>query len=135
MTGPEIHLTPYAESCGMRLGAFHGGMPVIEIDFVPERVSGAPGLFHGGLIGGMLEVAMLAALQRKVGSTGAGARFKPVNITVEFMRPAVKTGTLFAQGEIVRFGRRLSYVRATAWQESPAKPVAMASSNFLTAQS
>lgn len=135
MTQAEIRLSPYAESCGMRVGAFHDGMPIIEIDFVPERVSGAPGLFHGGLIGGMLEVAMLAALQTQVGEAMAAPRFKPVNITVEYMRPAVKFGTLFAQGEIVRFGRRLSYVRATAWQESPAKPVAMASSNFLTAQS
>ncbi|CAN5180450.1 hypothetical protein BH10PSE13_BH10PSE13_17200 [soil metagenome] len=133
MTQPEIRLTRYAESCGMRLGAFDGDMPVIEIDFVLEKVSGAPGLFHGGLIGGMLEVAMLAALQAKVGGAMAAPRFKPVNITVEYMRPAVKTGTLFARGEIVRFGRRLSYVRATAWQDDPAKAVAMASSNFLTA--
>lgn len=134
MTHREIRLTPYAESSGMRLGTFDGGVPVIELDFVTEIGSGAPGLFHGGQIGGMLEVAMLAALQARVGGAMAMPRFKPINITVEYMRPAVKDYRLYAKGEIIRFGRRLSYVQASAWQDDPTKPVALANCNFLTAQ-
>lgn len=122
--GGDIALPPYARLFGIALDRWEGGLPVLAVDY-GELVCGNPGTFHGGALGGLLELAALAAL--RVGSDGAAA-LTPLNSTVEYLRSAGERRT-YAIGEVVRAGRRLANLRATAWQDGRDKPVATATFN------
>jgi len=115
-------LPPYAQNLGMFVGRFEDGLPLIACE-ASELVQGRPGLWHGGVIGGLLEVAALTAIRARLGIEGK--RLKVVNVTVQFMRSAPMTRA-YALGNIERAGRRLVNVTASAWQDDRARHIAAA---------
>lgn len=115
-----IALPPYAGLLGLEL-AEHDGAPAVRMPFA-ERLIGAPGRLHGGALAGMMEMAGLVAL---TAAAGEGARFKPIGVTVDFLREGQLRETL-AAAAIVRLGRRIANLRVVAWQDSPDRPVAAA---------
>lgn len=129
MTGSP--LPPYARSMGMEIEELADGSRAIAMDYA-ERAQGRPGYFHGGVISGMLEIAAYMALKSEIAGEGPGLRLKPVNITIEFLRAAVPRRT-FAQGQVIRTGRRVANVRVEAWQHDRDKLVASGWINFLLA--
>lgn len=84
--------------------------------------------FHGGIVASVMEVLASLAVMRD----GTDAIPKPVNITVDYLRPARAT-TLLAGAIVTRRGRRLVSVRAEAWQEDRSKLVAQGLVHFLIA--
>lgn len=130
MTG-AVHLPRYAQALGIVVERRDGGMPVLALDYA-EHVRGFPGLFHGGALGGLLEMAAVAALQTELGGPQGDPKLKPATLTVEYLRGATVRRT-FARGQVVRLGRRLANVRSVAWQESEDKPVAIGFINVLLA--
>jgi len=126
-----VRLPPYALSLGIRVDRWDGRYPVIALDFGPT-VNGNPNAFHGGALGGLLEMAALVALQVELNEAQDAARLKPANLTVEYLRGA-GPGTTFARGEVVRRGRRLAQLRALAWQDSPDRPVCIGFTNVMLA--
>jgi hypothetical protein len=118
-----VILPPYATALGMRIEPNDGGAPVIAQDFTSD-VNGNRRAFHGGVLAGMLEIAALAALTAELDGGEGPYRLKPANVTVEYLRTA-GVHTAYARGEVVRRGRRLAQLRASAWQESPDRPVAV----------
>lgn len=117
-------LPPYARALGMEIDRVEEGMPVLAFDFA-ERIHGRPGFVHGGALAGLLEMASVVALRCDLRRSGAELRFKPVNITVEFMRGAAGRRT-FALAQVIRTGRRIANLRADAWQDDRGKTVATA---------
>lgn len=119
-------LPPYARTLGIeaveRDGARHYRMPF------GDTVLGRPGFLHGGAIAGLLELAAIATLLRELDD--AGARVKPINMAVSFMRGGTDRDT-FAAATITRIGSRVANVEAHAWQQDPAKPIASAQLNLL----
>ena len=79
MSGPAITLPPYARALGMAHTGWEDGAPILSLDFSPQ-VSGHAHLFHGGALGGLLEIAALSALQAHFAGQPAPPRFKPINI-------------------------------------------------------
>ena len=128
-------LPPYALALGIGVDRIDGALPVLGLDF-SEKVHGRPGFLHGGAIGGLLEMAAIAALRVALaerGPDGAGLpRLKPVNMTVEFLRGGTEQRT-YAIGRVTRAGRRIANVSAEAWQDDPARPIASAWMNVLLA--
>lgn len=124
-------LPPYALALGIGVERIDGTAPVLALDF-SEKVHGRPGFLHGGAIGGLLEMAAIAALRRALAERGAVPRLKPVNITVEFLRGGTQQRT-YAIGRVTRAGRRIANVSAEAWQDDPARPIASAWMNVLLA--
>ena len=86
---------------------------------------------HGGVIGGFLEHA---AIMQLVWELDVEVLPKIVNISIDYLRPALDRDT-FARGVIVRQGRRIANVRAQAWQDDEARPVAAAHAHFLLGHS
>ena len=125
-------LPPYALSLGIGVDRIEAGAPLLTLDFA-ERVHGRPGFLHGGAIGGLLEMAAIAALRRALAERGAMPRLKPVNMTVEFLRGGTDRRT-YALGRVTRAGRRIANVSAEAWQDDPARPIASAWMNVLLAE-
>jgi uncharacterized protein (TIGR00369 family) len=121
-------LPPYARAMGMEIDGVVDMSPVIAMDFA-ERAMGRPGYFHGGVIGGLLEMAGFAALGAELERQGVVVRIKPINIKVEFLRSGLPE-RLYARGEVLRAGRRVANVRIEAWQGDRTRPVASCWMNF-----
>jgi uncharacterized protein (TIGR00369 family) len=133
MVSVAAQLPPYARSLGMTVVGIEDGVPTLKLEFA-EKVLGRPGFLHGGAIGGLLEMAAFTALRAALGARGGEPlRFKPVNVTVEFLRGGTEQPT-FARGRVTRAGRRIANVGAEAWQDDPAKPIATAWLNVLLAE-
>ena len=124
----STELPPYARAMGMEFAGIENGSPLIAIDF-SQRTMGRPGFFHGGVIGGVLEMAGFAALTAELERRGLDVRIKPINISTEYLRGGVQE-RLFARGEVVRAGRRVANVRIEAWQSDRDRPVASCWMNF-----
>jgi uncharacterized protein (TIGR00369 family) len=118
--------SPYAQT--LRLAQRREGSRLIVTMPFFDGVLGRPGFLHGGAIAGLLEyaawVVLLDALETEP------ARIKPIDISVDFMRGGLTVET-FASATIVRLGRRIANVIATAWQDDEAKPIASANLKLL----
>lgn len=122
-------LPPYARALDMRIEGLHDGLPLIAMPF-DNRVQGRPGFLHGGAISGLLEMSAIAAISHALGERGDAATFKQVNVTVDFMRGGTMR-TSYAVGTITRLGRTMANVESRAWQDDPAKPMAIATLHYL----
>lgn len=124
MTGETLgfDLPPYAQSLGIFVDSLEGKLPLIACD-AGEVVHGRPGFWHGGVIGGLLEIAALVAVRSALEVEGTS--LKPVSFTVQFMRAATIRRS-FAIGSIRRAGRRIVNVDADAWQGDRERLIASA---------
>lgn len=120
--------TPYAKGMGLVAARDETGRLIISADYADNKL-GRPGFWHGGAIAGMLEVAAYAVLADALGEDPA-PRLKPVNVTVTYMR-AGREKPIYASAIIERLGRRIANVEASAWQDDPAAPIAIAQINVL----
>lgn len=125
----DLQLPPYAQSLDMTTSGLHDGSPLIVMPFA-QKVQGRPGFLHGGAISGLLEMAAVAAIAYALRERGDEARFKQVNVTVDFMRGGTPQIS-YAVGTITRLGRTMANVQSTAWQDDPAKPMAIATLHYL----
>jgi acyl-coenzyme A thioesterase PaaI-like protein len=98
------------------------GLPLIACD-ASELVLGRPGFWHGGVIGGLLEIAALSAIRARLDVYSGPLRL--VNVTVQFMRSA-GLQRAYAIGCIERAGRRVVNVTASAWQDERDRHIASA---------
>lgn len=121
-------LPPYAHVLGLTLEPQREGADLVVMPFGDE-VLGRPGFLHGGAISGLLEVAAIVALHHALAGED-GARIKPVNLTVDFMRGGRDKPTR-AQGIVTRLGNRVANVDALAWQDERDRPIARARMNYL----
>lgn len=125
---PAIILSPYARTMGICLDHWDGDMPVLAMDFSPD-VCGNPGMFHGGVLGGLIELAALARMEAYVAASNGQGRGRPLGITLSYLRTAGAC-RLHAGATILRAGRRLANMQVQAWQEDKARPVATAFINI-----
>ncbi len=113
--------SPYARELRL-VQRVDGNRRIVTMPFFDGTV-GRPGFLHGGAIAGLLEyAAWITVLDALAGDT---ARIKPINITVDFMRGGQLIDS-HASAVVVRLGRRIAIVVATAWQTNEAKPIASA---------
>nr|WP_221239504.1 PaaI family thioesterase [Sphingomonas xinjiangensis] len=105
--------------------------PTLVMPFAMDVV-GRPGFLHGGAIGGLLEMAAITALEQALATQGGG-RFKPIGLTVDYMRGGRDKPT-YARGTVIRLGTRVANVEAIAWQDDPDNPIASARTNYLIAR-
>ncbi|ETN92481.1 hypothetical protein U062_00354 [Gammaproteobacteria bacterium MOLA455] len=82
---------------------------------------------HGGVIGGFLE---LAAAIEIIYSLNVTDMPKVVDFSLDYLRPG-RYKTIYASCEVMRQGRKLVNVSATAWQDDEQTPIATARCHFL----
>ncbi|WP_374530213.1 PaaI family thioesterase [Novosphingobium sp.] len=122
-------LPPYAKGIGIEIDHDEDGNPVLFVDF-SDRIQGRPGFLHGGAMGGLMEMAAMAALRAEMERRGEKMKLKPVNVQVEYMRGGTERRT-YAMGKVTRAGRRVALVNAEAWQDDRSKPIALAQMKIL----
>ena len=125
---PLVQAIPFARFTRLEVSRREDGTLLTTMRFAPHLVGNSliPAL-HGGTLGALLEGASIFALLL---DGPAERNPKTINITVQYLRSATTADT-FARAEITRQGRRVATVRASAWQDSPDRPVAAAQAHFL----
>lgn len=118
---------PYARFLGIGVEVVDGRL-VGKMRYHDDLV-GNPALpaLHGGTLGALLEST---AIFQILWESEAVVLPKTISITIDYLRSARPVDTL-ASGIITKRGRRVVNVRAEAWQDDPARPVAMAHAHFL----
>ncbi len=124
-------LSPYARTMGFVVERDADGSLRLTMPFDGSK-QGRPGFVHGGALAGLLETVAYMALADVLADDDR-PQLKPVNVTVTYMRGAKEQPT-HARATIERLGRRMANVEAIAWQDDPAKPVAMAQMNVMLAR-
>ena len=82
---------------------------------------------HGGSTAALLEFAAIAEIAR----VHPGARLpRPINVSIAYLRSG-KPLDVLASARIVKAGRRVAHVHATAWQADPDQPIATLTAHFL----
>ncbi len=129
-TGDWNRLTeaiPYTRFLGISVDCASGEL-VGKLRY-DDMLIGNPALpaLHGGTIGALLEsTAVLTLLWQQE----TVALPKTINLTIDYLRSGGPADT-FAKGVVTRHGRRVANVRAEAWQDDPARPIAVATCHFL----
>lgn len=82
--------------------------------------------YHGGIIASFMEATAAIAVH----PTFAEVPAKPINLTVDYLRPGVK-GPMFARANVTRKGKRIASVSVITWQTAQDKPVAEGLYHFL----
>ena len=124
-------LLPYADFLGISVAGERGGAPLLCMPYA-DGLTGAPGMLHGGAIAGLLEIAAIAAIDATLDGGGDPREiFKPITVTVDFMRRGAHADT-YACGTVTRVGHRIANIVVTAWQDDPERPIAAARMNLAT---
>ena len=97
----------------MTFEAHHIGNPIMEH-------------YHGGIIASFMEATAAIAVQPDFTEVPA----KPINLTVDYLRPGVK-GPLYARANVPRKGKRIASVSVITWQTGREKQVAEGLYHFL----
>lgn len=123
-----LQAIPYFRFLGLTVREDAEGSPLCVLPADPKLIGNArlPAL-HGGVVGALLESAAIVQL---IWSAETDAIPKIIDLQVDYLRSARPVET-FARAIITKHGRRIANVRAEAWQEDPAKPVAAAHAHFL----
>jgi uncharacterized protein (TIGR00369 family) len=121
---------PYSQFINLT-AALVDGRITCTMKFAPHLV-GNPALpaLHGGTLGALLESTAIFEL---LWNAETVLLPKTITITVDYLRSARPVDT-YARGIVTKLGRRVAIVRAEAWQDDPASPVAAANAHFLIKQ-
>ena len=82
--------------------------------------------YHGGIIASFMEATAAIAVRPDF----AEAPAKPINLTVDYLRPGVK-GSALCPCKCYPQGQRIASVSVISWQTDQAKPVAEGLYHFL----
>lgn len=98
-----------------------------KMAFQPRHI-GNPVLerYHGGIIASFMEATAAIAVKPEFVDLPA----KPINLTVDFLRPGVK-GPMFAFADVTRKGKRIASVTVVTWQTARDQPLAEGLYHFL----
>jgi acyl-coenzyme A thioesterase PaaI-like protein len=105
-----------------------GGQGLLSLPASPD-LTGRPTFLHGGVISALLEMACYDALRIEL-QDEQPVRFKPINVSVDFLRGGLMIET-FASARIVRIGGRVANATAEAWQDDRSNLIATARMHML----
>ncbi len=122
-----LEMIPYADFIGAQ-AKIENDRLLYWLDKRPTNI-GNPSLpaIHGGVIGGFLE---LSAAIEILYSLEIAAVPKVVDFSLDYLR-AGRYKTIYAKCNVLRQGKKLVNVTATAWQDDENTPIATARCHFL----
>lgn len=123
-----ISVIPLAQALGMRLERIGKGEAELAMDW-NERFVGDPstGVVHGGVVSTLLDTACGAAVLSQMDGRGTTAT---LDLRIDYMRGAAPGQGLRAHAICYHTTRSVVFVRATAHDDDPHRPVATAAGAF-----
>lgn len=122
-----MEMIPYADFIGAQV-KIENDQLLYWLDKRPTNI-GNPSLpaLHGGVIGGFLE---LSAAIEVIYNLDIAAVPKVVDFSLDYLR-AGRYKTVYAKCNVLRQGKKLINVTASAWQDDENTPIATARCHFL----
>jgi len=122
----------HARECGMVVDALDGTGARASMPYRPEWLGDTErGVYHTGVITTLVDtVSGVAAM-------AAAGRFETIatlDLRMDFLRPAAQGKDLRVHAACYRLTPSIAFVRASAWQDDEAAPVAVSQSTFMRGQ-
>ncbi|WP_322514409.1 PaaI family thioesterase [Rhodopseudomonas palustris] len=114
---------------GLQLDRFEPGEAWSSLPYHPVFVGDTrTGVIHGGVVTAMLDESCGMAVQLALPSTPAIAT---LDLRIDYLRPATPGQAIRAHAHCYHVTRSIAFVRATAYQDSEADPIASATAMFM----
>ncbi len=88
----------------------------------------ATGVLHGGAISSLIDATCGAAVFMKLARPLAIAT---LDLRIDYLKPATPGLAVLARAETIKLTRNVGFVRALAYHEDPADPIAAAAATFM----
>ncbi|MDO6587926.1 PaaI family thioesterase [Salipiger sp. 1_MG-2023] len=119
---------PQAQALGLEILEMQGGVAVIRMPYA-EALVGDPetGVIHGGAVSTLMDTCGGAATISHPGNAGGTAT---IGLRIDYLRGATPGQAITARAECHHVTRSVAFVRATAHDDDPDRPVATATGTF-----
>ena len=123
-----IEAIPYSKELGMRLTDIADGKAVIAMDY-DACIVGDPETWgiHGVAVSAWMDTCAGAAVMSHPAAAVATAT---LDLRIDYMRPATPGDCITATAECYHVTRSVAFIRATAVDGDPSRPVATATGAF-----
>lgn len=119
---------PYARHLALSLDSLKDGVAEVSMPYA-DKIVGDPetGVIHGGAVSALMDTCCGAAVMCHPDSPLGTAT---IDLRIDYMRPATANQTILARAECYHVTRSVAFVRATAYDDDRARPVATATGAF-----
>lgn len=124
-----MEFSPHLKAMGMTLEQVGGGDARMRLDYRADLVGFTDsGILAGGAIYTLIDSVCGAAV------FSALDQLQPIatlDLRLDYLKPATPQQPVYADGHCIKLTRSIAFVRAVAYHDDPAQPIANAAGTFV----